>query len=503
MHYLVTASEMRALDEHTINTLGVPGYQLMTLAGEAVAAHCLRRLKEPAAVTVACGKGNNGGDGLVAARALLEAGHTVAVFVVAPRDALQGDAAMALADLEASAHVERLRLCFEDADAFEAQLESSVHGAALVMDALLGTGLKAEVRGPISAVIDLLNQAECPLVAVDIPSGVHADSGAMLGNAVVADATVTFAFAKRGHHQYPGAGCTGQLEVVDIGIPLELARDFNVTCEVLDCADGPALIPARARDSHKGTYGHLGVWAGSPSMPGAAVLCLQGALKGGAGLVSWIGEEATFRCAPRRPLEAILRSPAEGVEGLNALVVGPGWGLGDARRTQLEELLGEASLPLCLDASALTLLADLPEALEHTAAEVILTPHPKEFSRLSGLSVEEIQGDRVEVAKAFAIKHGCCVVLKGARTVVASSSGDTAIIQPGNPGMATAGTGDVLAGIIGAFAAQGMTPYLAARAGVLLHACAGDLATAQEGEAGMVASDIILSMGTVWRGWNR
>jgi NAD(P)H-hydrate epimerase len=238
-------------------------------------------------------------------------------------------------------------------------------------------------------------------------------------------------------------------------------------------------------------------------MPGAADLCLQGALKGGAGLVSWIAEEATFRCAPRRPLEVILRSPAEGFEGLSAMVVGPGWGLEDPRREQLRGLLAEASLPLCLDASALTLLAEAPEALNESACEVILTPHPREFSRLSGLSVEEIQGDRVEVAKAFAIKHGCCVVLKGARTVVASSSGDTAIIEPGNPGMATAGSGDVLAGIIGAFVAQGMAPYLAARAGALLHACAGDLATAQEGEAGMVASDIILSMGTVWRGWNR
>ncbi len=503
MQHLVTGSEMRALDEHTINTLGVPGYQLMTVAGEAVATHCLQRLNTPGAVTVACGKGNNGGDGLVAARKLLEAGRDVAVFVVAERAAVLGDAARALAELEASTHAERLRLLFAGDDAFGPQLESSVHGAALVIDALLGTGLNAEVRGPISGAIDTLNQAECPLVAVDIPSGVHADTGAMLGNAVVADATVTFAFAKRGHHQYPGAGCTGQLEVVDIGIPRGLAAEFNINCEVLQCADGPALIPARARDSHKGTYGHLGVWAGSPSMPGAAVLCLQGALKGGAGLVSWIAEEATFRCAPRRPLEAILRSPAEGFEGLSAMVVGPGWGLEDRRREQLKGLLAEASLPLCLDASALTLLAEAPDILNQSACEVILTPHPREFSRLSGLSVEEIQGDRVEVAKAFAIKHGCCVVLKGARTVVASSSGDTAIIEPGNPGMATAGSGDVLAGIIGAFAAQGMSPYLAARAGALLHACAGDLATAQEGEAGMVASDIILSMGTVWRGWNR
>ena len=347
-----------------------------------------------------------------------------------------------------------------------------------------------------------MNGAPGPVVAVDIPSGVSADTGEVLGEAVMATSTLTFGFEKRGHHQHPGAGRVGELRRVDIGIPEGLAVEFEVRCDLVEPGMGPRLLEAREEDSHKGTYGHLGVWAGSERMPGAAVLCLRGALRSGVGSVTWVTDPGVVAVAPDRPAEAMLRSPWTGWDGLDALVVGPGWGtLG--RESELVALLKGAEVPLCIDADGLGALRSHLELLKAARGPVVLTPHPKEFGRLIGLTVKEVQRDRIELAKAFAIEHECAVVLKGARTVVASSSGEVSVILAGNPGMATAGTGDVLAGVVGSMLAQGLGGIEAGRLAALLHGCAGDIAASRWGKAGMSATDLVNSMGDVLRGWDR
>ena len=503
MKPLVNAEQMSALDRHTIDQLGVPGITLMTRAGEAVAAECLRLVPDPQGkVVLVCGKGNNGGDGFVAARSLLEAGMSAAVILLGPRDDIGGDAGVALRRLEAAAHPGRLQW-FERGDGWDFEVVSALFGEAVVLvDALFGTGLSRPILGDGARMIYSMNEASASVVAVDIPSGVCADTGEVMGEAVRATATVTFGFEKRGHHQHPGAARVGKLTRVDIGIPEELVREFDIRCDLLEPAAGPQLLPVREEDSHKGTYGHLGVFAGSAQMPGAAILCLRGALRGGAGLVSWVSEPAVASAAPQRPPEVMLRSPWEGWSGFNALVVGPGWGrLG--RESELVALLKEVEVPLCIDADGLGVLGGHLELLKEVRAPVVLTPHPKELGRLVGRTVSEVQRDRIELAKAFAIEHECVVVLKGARTVVASFSGAVSVIAAGNPGMATAGTGDVLAGVIGAMLAQGFGVFDAARLGALLHGCAGDIAASRFGQVGMSATDLVNSMGDVLSGWDR
>ncbi|MEL6545416.1 MAG: NAD(P)H-hydrate dehydratase, partial [Myxococcota bacterium] len=392
------------------------------------------------------------------------------------------------------------------------ELSTRLNETAVVVDALLGVGLKEDVRGLIADVIDLVDHSSADVVAVDIPSGIHADTGRQLGRAMQCAETVTFALPKRGHYLHPGKERCGLLRVVDIGIPESLIEDVGVVGAVLDYGDGPGLLPARSGDSHKGTYGHCVVVAGSPATPGAAVLAALGALRGGAGLVSWTTNELTRARAPALVPEVMLRLhdglradaiATLALDGADAMVIGPGLGMDDEVVSLVRETFRRSAVPLCVDADALNLMAVHPELWDDVHTPVVITPHPKEMARLMGCDVEEVQRDRFAAALQVALRRECVVVLKGAGTVIASPDGEVSILDVGNPGMATGGTGDALAGMIGAMLAQGFDFERAALVGTLLHGCAGDLAADQKSQTAMTARDVLDAVPAVLVDWER
>ncbi|MBI5508112.1 MAG: NAD(P)H-hydrate dehydratase [Deltaproteobacteria bacterium] len=501
---------MRELDRLAIEGRRIPGRVLMETAGLAVADHSARMLPQPGRVAVVCGTGNNGGDGFVAARSLQARGYEVRVFIIGDRERVKGDARLALDALVLAAP--QTIQAVNDAKGMWSFAEY-LRGARLAVDALFGTGLSSDVKGLAAEVIDVLNESDTPVLAVDIPSGVDADTGLILGRAVTATATVTFAFPKRGHYQCPGAMQRGTLEVVDIGIAKALAEKLPVAARLLGAADGPRLLPPRPLDAHKGHFGHALVLAGSRTTPGAAVLALQGALRAGAGLVSFAADAATLAAAPARPPEVMLRLRDEGeavdawlaraLAGVTAVVAGPGIRTDAEAKTRLQTLMCSCKVPLVLDADALNLLAATPDLFATAQAPLVLTPHPKEMARLTGTSVAVVQRDRIAAALQLSSSRRAVVVLKGAGTVVASPEGEVAVIDAGNPGMASGGTGDVLAGIIGGFLAQGLGATVAAELGALVHGVAGDHAAKRSGQTGLIATDIVSSMGAVFAAWQR
>jgi ADP-dependent NAD(P)H-hydrate dehydratase / NAD(P)H-hydrate epimerase len=471
---IVTAEEMRALDREVIDTIGVPGAVLMEAAGRAVAER-VRALAPRGEVVVYAGPGNNGGDGFVAARHLMNWGIATRVLLWADRHKIRGDAHLHLVACE------KTGVCVLNPGAPEETAD-----AAVVVDALLGTGLDREVTGPLADAIARINGHRAVKVAVDIPSGLHADRGVPMGTCVRADHTVTFAFAKRGLVGAPGFTYAGKLEVADIGIPEWLARARGVTSRLLD---DKALAPmVRPLDplAHKGTRGHLLILAGSVGKSGAALLCGSAALRGGAGLVTLAAPFELMPVVDGRVLELMTswyHLPPEptvllaALEGKRALAAGPGMPSDPAMREVLQALArraADAGIGLVLDADALNHLAAMGQILD-ARPPVVLTPHPGEAARLLGRTTADVQADRVAAAEELAAKFAAVVVLKGARTVIACSS-ELAICPTGGPQLGSGGTGDVLTGLVGALLAQGIEPFEAACAAVYAHGLAGDRA---------------------------
>jgi NAD(P)H-hydrate epimerase len=505
---------MRAIDRAAIEGLGVPALDLMERAGRAVFDAVRALAAEEGRVVVACGGGNNGGDGWVAARLLREAGRDARVVALVPAARLSPDArSVRDAAVRAGVPVEEGR---------PAAVDEGARPGDVVVDALLGTGLARAPEGPFAEAIARIEAARAKgarVVAVDVPSGLSADSGRPLGPCVRADRTVTFAFQKRGLVLHPGPAYAGEVSVADIGIPAEAARRVPVACELLVEAEARALLPARARDAHKGDAGRLLVVAGSAGKSGAAHLALLGALRGGAGLVTLAARaEVLPHALPGLPEAMSAALPGAGplgsaasdlpallaaAEGADAVVVGPGIPRGEETAALLQAFLARAGCPAVLDADALNALAASPEALARLGVPLVLTPHPGEMARLCGTSIEAVQADRVGVASERARAWGATVVLKGARTVVADPVGPPVIIPTGNPGLATGGTGDVLAGLCGALLAGGLEAPAAARVAAWVHGRAGDLAARRAGERGLVASDLGLAIGEVWAEWGR
>lgn len=511
MDTLVSAVEMAEIDRRTIHDYDISGRTLMEVAGRAVADVCMQHLGRPGHVLIVCGSGNNGGDGFVAARALVAHGCCVQVFVFANRDKISGDALLALQTLEKCGDAP---IQYVSDTSKEAPFHVAVAKAALIVDALLGTGLRRDVGELIKDAIVALNGSQKPIVSVDLPSGVNADNGAVMGCAVQATQTVTFAFAKRGHYLHPGASHRGVLTVADIGVPRGVAVQMGVAGRVVRAEHGPSMWPKRAADSHKGTFGHAVLLAGSPATPGAALLALLGAMRSGAGLVSWACDASTKSHAPPQPPEVMLRlfdakqNAGGRAEALlsqaTALVIGPGMGTALAAVELMEAVLQRARIPVCLDADALNALAAHPKLWDHVGEQCVITPHPKEMARLLDSSVETIQSDRMSAAVQLAKQRGCVVVLKGANTVVADARhGTVTIVASGSPALAHGGTGDLLAGLIGGLLAQRLPVALAATLGVLLHGEAGKVAASHYGEAGVCTSDVAQALGQVIRAWNR
>lgn len=518
---LLTAAEMREYDRTTIEDVGIPGVVLMELAGRGCAEICQKVIKargiptDEARVAVVCGAGNNGGDGYVVARHLQNAGARVTTYLLAPPEKLKGDALINYRILEKTGgHI-------VDASAPGAlpALLPTLKEAHLLVDAILGTGLTRDVREDLAESLRLLDTLPCPRVAVDIPSGVDSDTGAIRGAAIRANHTVTFGLMKRGHWLYPGRALSGEVHLVDISIPTQLIARTGGGCQLLTAQTVKGLLPRRGPTSYKNTFGHLLLCAGSPGKGGAALLSATSALRSGAGLVTLATSSACQKSLEGRALEVMVEpaGPEGGAfldeyafstilalsQGKQAFALGPGLGQTPETFALARRLVQEIPLPAVVDADGLNAIAQDLSCLKETKGPRILTPHPGEMGRLLGVSTAEVAQNRVEVAQRFAREHQLVLVLKGADTLVAGPAGELFINSSGNPGLATAGSGDVLTGIIGAFLAQGLSPLDAARLGVYLHGAAADYARTSRGETAMIASDVTEALPAVLKGWER
>jgi ADP-dependent NAD(P)H-hydrate dehydratase / NAD(P)H-hydrate epimerase len=478
---------------------------LMELAGRGAAQTALAMVDEnPGPVTIFCGAGNNGGDGLVVARYLYMCGVPVVVYMVQPRKgSATNESIVNKAVLENLGPQVRM-VGGEDTETIRASLAET----GLVIDALLGTGIDRPVEGIYQALINAINGSGKAVLAIDLPSGINSDTGQIMGSAVRADATVTFGFLKAGLLHHPGAQQCGRLTVIDIGLPSLDAIGSEGQLKPqwwLATADRVhALLPARPEDSHKGSFGRLLTIAGSVGMTGAAVMASKSALRAGCGLsvlatpkslvpylpaqeiiYKALEETGSGSISPKAAMDLELE-----VDSADALILGPGLSHNVETVKFVHEFLKTVKKPCVIDADGLNALSQNSGALPRDG-DFVLTPHPKELSRLLGTTTNEIQEDRISAAQDAANKFNCTVVLKGNRTIIANQHQQVFVNPTGNAGMATAGAGDVLSGIIGGFLAQGMHPFEAATAGVYIHGAAGDMAAYELGNAGIIAGDIM------------
>ncbi len=503
---MVTAAEMREIDRRAMEEFGIPGVVLMENAGLSVV-RAVRRAGGRR-VLILCGPGNNGGDGLVAARHLYRE-KEVGVWLAAPPESYRGDALINLNILGKLGHPLQVLSGRDDLR----RLASDLARADLVVDALLGTGTARAVTGMLSEAIGLVNDCGVPVLAVDIPSGVCADSGRILGIAVRAAKTVTFGLPKRGLFLFPGAACAGETEVADIGLPPALLSGHGL--RLLTAEEVRVKLPKRPPDAHKGTFGTVLLVAGSAGMAGAAVLAARGALRGGAGLVTVAAPFSAQRAVAGLVPEATTLPLPEnsrgslGVEALpllrerwrhsSVLAVGPGLTASAEVAEVLSGLLKECQLPVVLDADALNVLAAYPHIMSARGAPAVITPHPGEAGRLLGIPASEIQSDRVAAARRLAERFNCTAVLKGAYTLIAAPGGGVALNPTGNSGMATGGSGDVLTGLLAALLAAGMAVTAAAEAAAWLHGLAGDEAAAVLGQDALTAGDLADYLPRAWQ----
>lgn len=501
---LISAEQMQQADRRAIDELGIPGVVLMENAGRATVAELCTEFSNlfPGPALILAGKGNNGGDGYVVARGLIDRGWQVQTLVLAESAEVSGDAAVMLKVLQRMGG---------DVDfvTSSAELAKKVASAdpTLLVDALLGTGLTSAVRGLYAEAIDFLNSCSCPVLAIDIPSGIDGSTGQILGTAVSADLTVTFDHAKVGHGSWPGAARVGKIKVVEIGIPSLCHVAEEPECRLFDRADAAKLLPQRPIGGHKGNFGHLLVVAGSTGKTGAAALAGDAAVRSGCGLTTVACPAAVHDILELKLTEAMTAPLADSggclaetcwpelqllLTGRRAVAIGPGLGQGVQVGRLVRRVLTECDLPIVADADALNALEGHAETLfERKSGATVLTPHPGEMARLTGLGVAEIEADRFRIAREFAGEFGVVMVLKGARTLIAAPDGRVSINGSGNVGLASGGSGDVLTGLIGGLLAQGMDSYEAACLGCFMHGMAADCLAEEQGDAGLKAGDLM------------
>ena len=502
---IVTARQMQALDRRTITEARVPSLTLMERAGAGTVDFIEGRFGPLSGkrVTIVCGKGNNGGDGLVVARLLRQRHATVTVLLLAPVAELSRDATVMFRRWLRVGKTSSIKP-FRSAE----QAEALLTGSELIVDALLGTGLSTPVTGAYREAIRLMNQAGRPIVAVDMPSGIHADDGALLGHAIRATATVTFGLPKLGLYLGAGIDHAGFIKVVDIGIPAAYVDDIDSRTLLITEDTVRAALPSRPASSHKGTYGHAGILAGSVGKTGAAALAAKAALRIGAGLVT-VGVPASVNDVLEAKLLEAMTVPLPDtkagtlgragfdrvlafIQARTAVAIGPGLSTHPETVELVQSLMKHLDRPSVLDADALNALASHAASLTECKTPPILTPHPGEMARLEvDATSQSVNADRLGTARRFARERGVFLVLKGARTVVARPDGLLMVCPTGNPGMATAGTGDVLTGMLVGLLAQGVPSWEAACAATYLHGAAGDLAARRLGPAGMIAGDLL------------
>lgn len=501
---IVSGEKMGQLDRLTMTRFGIPGLILMENAGLQVVRFIqrIRPDRKQGQIVIFCGRGNNGGDGFVIARHLRQLGYHVETWAMGSVSDYKGDAAVNYNILLKRGH----KVSSIGADNPVESIKD-LRAADLIVDALLGTGIQRQVDQPFAEVITAINNSLATKVAVDIPSGISADSGEIMGVAVRAHYTVTFALPKRGLMLFPGAEYAGRLLVADIGIPEELTSQAEIKENLITGNYVHSQLPPRILDSHKGSYGRLLILAGSPGMTGAAALAGEAALRGGAGLV-YLGTAAELQPVLEAKLKEVivLGFPGDGdgnltVGGMSkileharscqALALGPGLKAGLETLNLLKSLAGEISVPVVVDAGGVSALALEPNFLKEVNVPFILTPHPGEMARLLGGTITGVQQERWSLAARWAREWQVVLVLKGAYTVIALPGGEIYINPTGNPVLSTAGTGDLLTGLIAALAAQGLEAEKAAICGTYLHGLAADLLAARSGQRGNKAGDIL------------
>ena len=504
---VVTAAEMRQIDQDTIEDIGIPGIVLMETAGSAIVRAIEQHYPTAQRISILVGKGNNGGDGLVIARQLAHTGHDVYIFLVSPADSFTGEAAI---NLQIAKNLGlRIEAILGEKEAWKRWMTN----CELLVDAIFGTGLRGAVRDPIATFVDAINNLSTPILSVDLPSGLDADSGNPLGICVRADRTVTIGLPKRGLLVHPGAELAGKLEVVDIGFPTQVIDAQDIKVHWTTAAHASEWIPQRPPTSHKGSYGRVLVVAGSTGMTGAAALASEAALRVGAGLVTLaipkslnpilegLLPEVMTLPLPETDAGSLSVSAASTLlefaeQTKSVLAIGPGISQHPgtvalvrqlARENQEHKLGGQ----MVIDADGLNAIAQIPEIMSFLDRETVLTPHPGEMARLTNTPVSTLEADRIRTAQTFANEQGVTLVFKGAPTVISEANGDVWINSTGNPGMGTGGMGDVLTGVIAGLMAQGLSSERAATLAVYIHGLAGDIVSERLGMPGLIASDVL------------
>jgi NAD(P)H-hydrate epimerase len=504
---VLDTDRMREADRHAIEDLGVPGILLMENAATGVVDAIREHFPDAIRVLVLCGAGNNGGDGLAAARHLANGGHEVTVLLFANPERLSGDAA-ANYRIAAAFGLAIKTIQGDDLADLDQALETGPPD--LIVDALLGTGLDRPLGGRLARAAERVSASGVPVVAVDVPTGLNGSSAGVAGPVLAAELTMTFGALKLCHVLPPACLHCGEIAVVDIGIP---PRVLEAGCRLhwLESRDVALMLPQRAPDGHKGTFGHLLLIAGAEGRGGAAAMAAKAAVAAGAGLVTAAVPRPAVPVVDGACLEAMTHPLAAddtgrvaGPGGLEELLgrvsvvaAGPGLGTGNGAASTLEWLLDSWPGPLLLDADAINLLAGRAERLAGRDIPAVLTPHPGELARLLGRGIEDVTGDRLEAAREAAAAAGAVVVAKGFRTIVADPDGEAWVIPAGDSGLASGGAGDVLTGTIAAFLAQGLEPLRAALVGCWLHGRAGELG----GEAYPAAVPAAALPGLVARAW--
>ncbi|MBI4778654.1 NAD(P)H-hydrate dehydratase [Candidatus Desantisbacteria bacterium] len=510
---IVTREQMQEIDRITAVEYGISGAVLMENAGiQAFLAikeyFCLQQVEEVAPlagarIAVLCGSGNNGGDGFVVARHLFNHGARVKIYLLVPEEKVKGDARI---NLEAArgfgVPIQIITSCNE-LNALTLELKH----ARLIVDALLGTGASGDVKGLFAEIIDIVNTLDIPVIAIDIPSGLDANTGMSLGHTVRATMTVTFGLPKLGLVMSPGIEYTGKLLVANISFPQSLLEQENIRINLLTSEDMACYIPHHPVDAHKGLCGKAFILAGSTGMTGAAALCSESALRIGSGLVT-LGIPESLNHLMEVKLTEVMTMPLPQTflstfsqqgyekimsfcEDMDIVALGPGIGRDEDTKRLVQRLILHLRTPMVIDADALFAIALQTDILKHKNAPAVITPHPGEMAYLIGCTVKDVLDNRIDIVQKFAEEHDTTVVLKGARTIIADPSGHIWINPTGNCGMATAGCGDVLTGMISGLIAQGLSVPEAARLGVFLHGLAGDIKAEEKGMLSLIASDVL------------
>jgi NAD(P)H-hydrate epimerase len=505
--FLVTAKEMRDLDSVTINDYGIPGVVLMENAGRStfqMIAEIFQQMERGLKAVVICGPGNNGGDGYVIARYLINHAAQVSTFLLSPKSKIQGDALTNLRVLEKMTN-EIYEL--EGIGAINTAVEVW-READLVVDAILGTGLDSDVRSPYKEAIGEINRCPGVIVSVDIPSGLNADTGKIMGKSVIADYTATYGFCKIGMAVYPGLEYCGEVEVVDISIPDRALVDNPPGAFLYDSVEDSDYFNIReSPEAHKGVFGHLLVIGGSPGKTGAVAMTAAAAAKMGVGLVTLGAPETLNPILETKLTEEMTEPLPENVpgylgmnslerimdltEGKSALALGPGLSVNEDISSLVREILGSYTGPLVLDADGLNCIGKDTDIIKNSKAQIALTPHPGEMARLRGLSVKEVQEDRIAIARAMAQELKVWIALKGAATICAGPEGQIWVNSSGNPWMASGGQGDVLSGMLGSLLAQGLEFEDAIPFGVYVHGLIADTIIEERGPGPVTATDAL------------